>query len=69
MQRGELVLGGAAGEPVDSAVILFSASSPDVPASFAKADPYVVNGLVKGWHVKPWHTVVGALASTAASAG
>lgn len=62
VQRGELVLGGAAGEPVDSAVILFRASSPDVPASFAKADPYVINGLVKGWHVKPWDTVVGTLA-------
>jgi uncharacterized protein YciI len=64
VKRGELVLGGAAGEPVDSAVLLFSTNSKDVPRIFAENDPYVVNGLVKSWQVKSWHTVVGPTASS-----
>ena len=62
-ERGELLLGGAAGEPIDCAVLLFRANSPDVPAAFAGADPYVQNGLVTRWQVKPWNTVVGREAS------
>lgn len=58
-ERGELLLAGAVGEPADSALLLFNCNSADIPAAFAKADPYVVNGLVKSWQVKPWHTVVG----------
>jgi hypothetical protein len=33
-----------------------------VAENFAKADPYVINGLVKRWHVREWATVVGAAA-------
>lgn len=61
--RGELLLGGAVGEPADSALLLFNCDSADIPAAFAKADPYVINGLVKRWQVKPWHTVVGESAA------
>lgn len=61
--RGELILGGAAGDPVDSAVIFFDAPSADIPRTFAENDPYVINGLVKSWQIKPWHTVAGPLAS------
>jgi uncharacterized protein YciI len=57
--RGELVLGGALAEPIDGAVLLFRAESPNVAETFAKADPYVVNGLVRRWHVRTWTTVVG----------
>lgn len=69
VQRGELILGGAAGDPVDSAFIVFSGASSEVASKFAECDPYVVNGLVKSWDVKPWHTVVGSLlrATTSAS--
>ena len=28
--------------------------------AFARADPYVTNGLVARWHVRPWLTVAGA---------
>jgi len=27
--------------------------------AFAKADPYVKNGLVKSWRVRKWATVIG----------
>jgi uncharacterized protein len=58
-ERGELLLAGALDNPVDGAVLLFQGESPEVAESFAKADPYVVNGLVKSWRVRPWNTVVG----------
>lgn len=61
--RGELLLGGAAGDPVDSAVLLFSGDSPAAAEAFARSDPYVLNGLVRSWTVKPWSTVVGDTAS------
>ncbi len=57
--RGELILAGALAEPVDEAVFLFTGDSPDAAEAFAAADPYVQNGLVKSWRVRPWTTVVG----------
>jgi uncharacterized protein YciI len=62
--RGELVLGGALADPPDGAVVLFDADSPDVARRFAEADPYVQNGLVTRWQVRPWTTVAGTLAAT-----
>jgi hypothetical protein len=59
VERGELLLGGALAEPVDQSVLLFNADSPAVAEVFAKADPYVTNGIVKSWRVRPWTTVVG----------
>ena len=58
-ERGELVLGGALTNPVDGAVLLFKGDSPEVAEKFAKADPYVTNGIVKRWHVREWTTVAG----------
>ena len=57
--RGELVLGGALADPVDGAVLLFRSNSPRVAETFAKGDPYVLNGVVKTWRVRGWTTVVG----------
>ena len=54
----------ALADPVDTAVLLFKADSPEVPEAFAKAGPYVLNGLVTQWRVRPWTTVVGEHAST-----
>ena len=63
-ERGELVLGGALTDPVDTSILVFSAESPEVPARFAEADPYVLNGLIRTWEVRPWITVVGKDAAT-----
>src|SRR5262245_26038530 len=59
VERGELVLGGALADPVDGAVLLFRGESPEIVDRFAESDPYVVHGLVTGWKVRPWTTVVG----------
>ncbi len=58
-ERGELVLAGALAEPADGAVLIFRGGSPATAEAFAKADPYVTNGLVKSWRVRSWNTVVG----------
>ena len=57
--RGELILGGAIGDPVESSLLLFKCDSPQVPTAFAQVDPYVLNGVVLRWSVRPWNTVVG----------
>jgi uncharacterized protein len=57
--RGELVLGGALADPVDGAVLVFRGDSPAAAEDFARADPYVRNGLVTRWRVRAWNTVVG----------
>jgi uncharacterized protein YciI len=63
VDRGELILAGALAEPVDQAVLLFRTEAPDVPRAFATADPYVVQGLVTRWWVRPWTTVIGPLSA------
>jgi uncharacterized protein YciI len=62
--RAELVLGGALADPVDGAVLLFQGDSPAAAEAFARADPYVKNGLVTKWSVRQWTTVVGDGAAT-----
>lgn len=62
--RGELVLGGALADPIDSAVLLFQGASPAVVEQFVAADPYVRNGLVTSWRIRAWTTVVGDGAAT-----
>lgn len=56
--RGDLVLGGAL-DPADRAVLLFAGADAGAAERFARADPYVVEGLVERWEVRTWTTVVG----------
>lgn len=58
-ERGELVMAGALADPADGAVLVFRADGPEVVSAFAESDPYVRNGLVTGWRVRPWTVVVG----------
>jgi uncharacterized protein len=57
--RGELVLGGAMADPIDGAMLIFRGPSADTAEAFAKADPYVTNGLVTKWSIRKWNTVIG----------
>jgi len=61
--RGELVLGGAVGDPVEEALLLFRGDGPEAAERFARSDPYVKNGLVTRWRVRPWNTAVGDAAA------
>jgi hypothetical protein len=58
-ERGELVLAGALADPADGAVLVFNGPTREKAEAFARADPYVANGLVTGWRVRKWMTVVG----------
>ncbi len=58
-ERGELVMAGAFGDPVDGAALVFTGADPAVPERFAENDPYVRQGLVTSWRVRPWNVVVG----------
>jgi len=60
--RGQLLLGGALGDPADRALLVFRAEHKTVAEEFAQNDPYVTNGLVSRWEVQPWAVVAGSSA-------
>jgi len=58
VDRGELILGGAYGDQVDGAVLVFVGETAAVAEAFALNDPYVVNGVIQRWWVRPWTVVL-----------
>lgn len=58
-ERGELFLAGACAEPADMAMLVWKTNTPEIIERFAKADPYVIHGLVTGYRIKQWNTAVG----------
>jgi uncharacterized protein YciI len=48
---------------VDQAILFFKGATAEVAEQFALNDPYIRNGLVKRWYVRPWNTVVGETAA------
>jgi uncharacterized protein YciI len=57
--RGEVVMAGAFADPTDKALLVFRSNDRSVAESFARKDPYVLNGLVERWEVRPWTVVIG----------
>lgn len=57
-ERGELLLAGALPDPYDRALLVWTAPR-EVVERFVAQDPYVVEGLVTGWTIRPWTVVVG----------
>ena len=43
----------------DIGVVVFQGEDSSVAAEFAKNDPYVLNGLITEWTVRPWVVVIG----------
>ena len=58
-ERGLLLLAGAYDEPADGAMLVFKANDSKLAENFAKNDPYVIHGLIKGWFVRKWNVVIG----------
>ncbi|KAF0196697.1 MAG: hypothetical protein FD166_2299 [Bacteroidetes bacterium] len=58
-EKGALVMAGAMADPADSAVLIFKGDGPEVAEQFAIMDPYVQNGLIREWEVRPWTVVIG----------
>ena len=65
--RGDLVLAGALAQPADGALLVFRGEQPTAAENFARHDPYVINGLVLRWHVRPWTVVVGSESAVSAA--
>jgi len=59
-EAGKLVFAGAFDPPTDGALFIFKAVSAAEVEDFVRRDPYVKNGVVTGWRVKPWTVVIGA---------
>jgi uncharacterized protein YciI len=57
--RGELLLAGAFADPVDRALLVFRAADQRTVEDFVRRDPYVTEGLVRRWEVRPWTVVIG----------
>jgi uncharacterized protein YciI len=62
--RGDLQLAGACtdGDPIG--VLVFKTTDRGPVEQFAREDPYVLKGLVTGWEVREWTTVMGKDALT-----
>ena len=60
--RGELIVAGAMSDPADMSALMFSGESAEVAERFAKADPYVKNGLVTKYTIRQWNTAIGEIA-------
>lgn len=58
-QKGQLMLGGALADPPDQAYLLFKGER-EVAEHFVENDPYVREGLVVRWSIRPWTIVAGA---------
>ena len=57
--RGELILGGALTDPADRVVLVFRSPDRKKVEEFVHNDPYVKNGLVPQWDIRPWNVVIG----------
>lgn len=56
---GTLLLAGALAEPLDGAVFVFKTDDRAVVEEFVGNDPYVAEGLVADWRIRPWTVVIG----------
>jgi uncharacterized protein YciI len=61
-RRGDLILAGALAEPPDRAVLVWRTDDRSVVERFIDGDPYVRNGLVTSWTIRPWTVVIGEAA-------
>lgn len=61
--RGDIVMAGAIGQPPQGALIVFRVATAAEAEDFVLHDPYVVQGLVTRWTIRPWHVVVEPVAT------
>ena len=59
LDSDRLVMAGALDDPPDSAVLVFRGDTPGAAEEFVSNDPYVKNGLITEWSVRPWNVVTG----------
>lgn len=58
-EQSKLVMAGALTDPVDGAIFIFRNVSKEDIEGFVQADPYVANGLVPSYTIRPYMVVAG----------
>lgn len=56
-EAGDVVMGGATGDPVTGGLVVFRTA--EAAAAFVEADPYGANGLVVRHRIEPYTVVTG----------
>ncbi len=59
VQNGNVIIGGAIDHPPTGAVTVFRNLMPNDIEQFVQQDPYVINGLVTKYTIKPYIAVTG----------
>jgi uncharacterized protein YciI len=59
VQSGNVILGGAVDNPPTGALMIFRTIKSDEIEEFAQQDPYVINGIVTKYTIKPYIAVMG----------
>ncbi len=59
LQSGELKMAGAFSDRPYRAALIFDVDDVSVIERFVADDPYVQNGLVTEWTIRPWNVVIG----------
>ena len=54
-----LAPGGAYSDPADTALLVWRVEDTAVVENFVSNDPYVKNGLIARWEIRPWTVVIG----------
>ena len=55
--RGDLLMVGTFGDPqTEGSMSIFT--SREAAEEFAKEDPFVLNGVVRDWHIREWNEVL-----------
>ena len=58
MPAGTLLMVGTFGDPQkEGSMAIFTTW--DAAEEFAKGDPFVLNGVVRDWHIREWNEVLG----------
>jgi hypothetical protein len=56
-ERGDLLMVGTFGNPQDEgSMALFT--SREAAEEFVKDDPFVLNGVVRAWHIREWNEIL-----------
>ena len=56
--RGDLLLIGTFGNPQDEGSMAVFRTR-EAAEEFVKDDPFVLNGVVRAWHIREWHEILG----------
>ena len=59
LERDEFRMGGAWDDSPAGGMLIFKGDDASVAETFARNDPYVREGVVIGWRVRPWNVAVG----------